>query len=79
MICAEITHDSQLAKRYQPIAGPFYRGEDGLFDRVLAHLHTSGARVTTAPEREGTSIYRLRSECETLEETATRLRRKSTR
>lgn len=64
-----------ITKRYRPLCGPFRRGEESLLEIVAAYLTGSGARILTAPERDGQTIYRLRSECETAEETATRLKR----
>ncbi len=64
-----------VEQRYHPIAGPFNSNEVALFDRVREYLQKSGARIVTVGEQHGTSIYRLRSECETIEETAARLQR----
>lgn len=64
-----------IHKRYLALAGPFTAEERPLLLAVVTYLRRSGARITTQPERDGTTIYRLRSECETHEETAERLRR----
>ena len=44
---------------------------------VETYLRESGARILTAPERDGTTIFRLRSECEDKHETARRLKRRA--
>lgn len=69
-----------VVKRYQPIAGPFPReGCDAEFEALYAWLQSSGARVLKVGEsrgeiRDGVSIYRLRSDCETIADTRRRLR-----
>lgn len=73
-------HDSpKLRSRYRPLAGPFYEPQGQLCQALLDHLQAGKARVITASERGGVTIFRLRSECETLAETATRLRKISRR
>ncbi len=63
-----------LAKRYRVLAGPFTPGEAGLIAGLLEHLKATGARVTTVGYSHGVEVWRLRSERETLEETAARLK-----
>ena len=64
-----------VEQRYHPIAGPFNGNEVALFERVREYLSKTGARILTVGEQNGTSIYRLRSECETMEATAARIAR----
>lgn len=78
MIFPQTNLSPQLCKRYAPLAGPFEPArEEALFEALLSHLNTSGARVLTVSEirgnLNGVSIYRLRSECETREQTRRRL------
>lgn len=75
MITAEQATSEQVLKRYKPLAGPFRRCEEGIYHRMLAYLRGTGARVTTMADADGVVICRLRSECETLEETRARLDR----
>lgn len=79
MILTSDVDSSKLRKRYRPIAGPFYEPQSGLCSKLLDHLIHSKARVIAANERDGVTIFRLRSECETLEQTAIRLRKQSRR
>ena len=65
-----------LAKRYRRLAGPFGEPTAALLDGMVRFLTTTGARVLTVGEPEGVCVWRLRSECETLEQTAARLRKK---
>lgn len=69
-------HD--IHTRYHLLAGPFSGNEASLMETVCGYLRKTGARIITHPHpnsRYGTDIYRLRSECETMEETEARLRR----
>jgi len=64
-------------QRFRPLCGPFRKGEEKLLGTVETYLRESGARILTAPERDGTTIFRLRSECEDKTETARRLKRRA--
>lgn len=65
-----------VAKRYRALAGPFSQTEESLFQSVLDAL--KGARVLTVSETRGNcrgvSIYRLRSEWISRDETRQRQR-----
>lgn len=67
-------HD--ITKRYRPLAGPFTGEEVILMTSACDYLRKTGARIVTHPERHGVTIFRLRSECETIEETARRISRR---
>jgi hypothetical protein len=68
--------NADLHRRYQLLAGPFSGNEARLLDTLCCYLRQTGARILTHPHPiEGTDLYRLRSECETMEETAERLRK----
>lgn len=70
-----------LVKRYRPLAGPFREHEAGLMEGILDTLKGCNARVLTVSERRGdfrgVSIYRLRAEWISMEET--RMRQKLAR
>jgi len=70
---APLTPD--LAKRYRRLAGPFEPLAANLLTGMMTYLTTTGARAITVGEPEGVCVWRLRSECETLEETARRLKK----
>lgn len=70
---APLTPD--LAKRYRRLAGPFGEPTAGLLSGMMTYLTTTGARAITVGEPEGVCVWRLRSECETLEDTARRLKK----
>jgi hypothetical protein len=69
--------DLKLALRYRPLAGPFSPREAPLLEKLTAALTASGARILTSEETRGETrgptIYRLRTECETTQETRQRL------
>ena len=62
-----------VAKRFRRLAGPFCETNAMLLDGLVQFLTTTGARVLTVGEPDGVCVWRLRSECETLEQTARRL------
>jgi hypothetical protein len=65
-----------VVKRYRVLAGPFHPHEAAIFASLTAHLKATGARITTVSgPHGGVEVWRLRSECETYDETANRLRR----
>lgn len=67
---------NDIHHRYHLLAGPFTGNEASLLEAVCAYLKKTGARIIQHPNPGyGTDIYRLRSECETMEETEARLRR----
>lgn len=68
-----------VEKRYRRLAGPFDETEVPLLDSMLRYLGGTGARVVTVGEPVGVCLWRLRSECETLDDTARRLRKLSKR
>jgi hypothetical protein len=72
----ETTATPALRNRYRVLAGPFTLLEQPMLDQLLSHLATTGARTTTvsAPHASGVEVWRLRSEMETLPDTARRLR-----
>lgn len=80
-IFAQTDLNPHLVKRYRPLAGPFQDHEESLLEGVLAALKGCNARVLTVHERRGdargVSIYRLRSEWVSREET--RMRQKLAR
>lgn len=71
--------DLKVVERYKPLIGPFGRGELEMAMRIVDSLRASGARVIVLYEDRGGSagdtIYRLRSECESCEQTAARMAR----
>jgi hypothetical protein len=69
----------QLRIRYRPLAGPFYAPQAELCKALLEGLIQSRARVIAAYERGGVTLFRLRSECETREQTARRFKKLSRR
>lgn len=65
-----------ITRRYLIIAGPFRGAEEApLLDGMVSYLAASGARALAVDGRDGPTVRRLRSECETISETATRLRK----
>jgi hypothetical protein len=73
-----MTHDTKftpdLSKRYLRLAGPFSGGpQEGLLEGLMRYLTHTGARAIMVQEREGVCVWRLRSECETYEQTERRL------
>lgn len=59
--------------RYRPVAGPYAPCHRPMMERALATL--SGCRVVVAAGKDGLEIWRLRAECETIEDTARKLHR----
>jgi len=68
-------YNSAVSLRYRRLAGPFADGERTLYENMTEFLRRTGARIVTVGEPEGVCVWRLGSECETLEDTAHRLRR----
>jgi hypothetical protein len=75
MIPCDQPYNPEIRKRYRVLAGPFNGGENSLMTGLLDHLKTTGARITTVGQAAGVEVWRLRSECETLEDTARRLKK----
>lgn len=76
MIHPQSTINPTVEQRYLRLAGPFQQEEESLFNTFVGFLQKTGARILTVQERDGINVWRLRSECETHEETAARLRQK---
>jgi hypothetical protein len=76
MITPDTEWNPKIEARYLRLAGPFLPEEEGVFSALVSYLQKSGARILTVQERDGANVWRLRSECETREETAARLHRK---
>jgi len=77
MIFPQQDFNEGVEKRYLRLAGPFHQEEESLFNTFTGYLTKTGARILTVRERDGINVWRLRSECETHEETAARLKHKS--
>lgn len=77
MIPYETKYSEAVEKRYVRLAGPFE--EPTLLGGMMAFLGATGARAITVGETTGVCVWRLRSECETLEETARRLAKRKRR
>ena len=73
----QTTATPEVRQRYRRIAGPFTPHETGLLAAAIHFLTTTGARVVTVGESAGTNIWRLRSECESIDDTRRRLQRYS--
>lgn len=76
MISPQQNFNEAVEKRYLRLAGPFHQEEESLFNTFVGYLQKTGARIVTVRERDGINVWRLRSECETHEETAARLHKK---
>ena len=76
MIFPQERWNPTVTKRFRPICGPFQADEEELFHRVAEYLRRSGARILSVGENAGVTIYRLRSECESIEQTRSRLRKR---
>lgn len=75
MIATDQPVTAEIRNRYRCLAGPFRTAEDEPLLRGLErHLRETGARIGTFGTPEGATVWRLASECETLIETARRLR-----
>lgn len=72
---AQTTYTPSIQQRYRRLAGPFRESESGTLDRLLAYLQATGARIVTVGEPDGLNVWRLRSECESIDETRRRLGR----
>jgi hypothetical protein len=75
MISAQQPLNSTVQARYHRLAGPFADPEEHLLRRILEYMRITQARVLTVSEPEGVTLWRLASECETMEQTENRLRR----
>lgn len=76
----QVTSDTHytpaLAKRYLRLAGPFHPGvQESLLEGLMRYLTHTGARAIRVQEPVGVCVWRLRSECETLEQTEKRLKK----
>lgn len=72
----DTTYTPELAKRYLRLAGPFLGGpQEGLLEGLMRYLTHTGARAIMVQEPVGVCVWRLRSECETYEETERRLKK----
>lgn len=65
--------------RYRRLAGAFQPSEILLFDGLTRYLRGTGARIATVLEPEGACVWRLRCECETIQQTEARLKRQGHR
>lgn len=75
MIAYQQSYNPAVAARYRRLAGPFHDQEEHLLRGMLRFLSATSARVVTVGESDGVCIWRLAAECETMEETESRLRR----
>ena len=63
----------EVQKRYRRLAGPFDPPTAHLLSGMMDFLTRTGARAITVGEDVGVCVWRLRSECETYQETERRL------
>lgn len=70
--------NQSVEARYHRLAGPFDETTLGLLEGMKAFLNATGVRYVTVGEACGVCVWRLKSECETMEETEKRLRRQKT-
>lgn len=75
MIPYQQDYNARVAERYQRLAGPFDEHSAWILDAMREFLVKTGARIVTVGESTGVCLWRLRSECETMEQTEKRLRR----
>lgn len=75
MIPYQQDYNATVAQRYLRLAGPFDERTQCILEGMRRYLGATGARTVTVGEADGVCLWRLRSECETLEETERRLRR----
>lgn len=75
MICYQQRINAAVESRYRRLAGPFGDTEEHILRNMQAFLIETKARVLTVGEPEGVTLWRLASECETMEQTENRLRR----
>lgn len=77
MILAQEQYTPGIGTRWRCIAGPFVDAEAALFLRLCDYLRETGARTFSMRTKDGSGVelYRLRSECETLDQTRRRLSR----
>lgn len=75
MIPYQQSYNATVEQRYMRLAGPFDEGSHGILEGMRKFLGETGARIVTVGEADGVCLWRLRSECETMEETERRLRR----
>lgn len=71
----EIPLTPELEKRYRRLAGPFEVPSAHLLTGLMDYLTRTGARAITVGESMGVCVWRLKSECETFEETERRLKK----
>jgi len=75
MIAFQQSLNPAVQARYRRLAGPFADPEEHLLRGMLAYLGATHARVLTVGESSGVCLWRLATECETMEQTENRLRR----
>ena len=77
MIQAQEKYSPAAIARWRPLAGPFSQDEEELFRCLAAFLRDTGARVFSMQDKNGNTVtlYRLRSEMETIDDTRRRLKR----
>lgn len=78
MIPYQQSYNATVAQRYMRLAGPFDERSLGILEGMRKFLSQTGARYVTVGEADGVCLWRLRSECETMEQTERRLRRQKT-
>lgn len=76
MIPFQQSINAAVQARYRRLAGPFADQEEHLLRGIQAYLHATKARILIVGEPEGVTLWRLASECETIEQTENRLRRR---
>lgn len=69
---------ADLKKRYRVIAGPYPKSQKAMLETVLRDLAGCRIHVENHTDARGATVWRLRSELETVEETAARLGSKLT-
>lgn len=75
MIPFQQSYTATVEQRYHRLAGPFDETSEPVLKSMMTFLHSTGARIVTVGEAAGVCLWRLRSECETMEETEKRLKR----
>ncbi len=62
-----------IEARYRRLTSSYTPAQAELLDALVCFLAITGARIVIVGDVDGCSVWRLRSECETLKETESRL------
>ena len=62
-----------IEARYRRLTSSYTPGQSELLDQLVSFLTKTGARIVLVGDADGCSVWRMRSECETLKETESRL------